>query len=662
MEFWQVASFAEPDQLLDIARGAEEAGFHGLLLSDHLFFPGELRSKYPYSEDGKPMFDGTMPFPDPFTTIAAMAAVTTRLRFGTMVYILPLRHPLEVAKSVGTAAVLSGDRVVLGCGAGWIREEYDALGVDFATRGKRYDEMIDVLRKAWSGDLVEHRGAHFDLGSFQMSPAPRAPVPIWIGGIGGPALRRAAKRGDGWIGTGQSPDEALALLDAAARAAGEGGSRVAAVRGARPAHHAARRRHLRATRRRGHDRHDGLALPLHARADLDDPAEARRDAALRQRGDREVRPLDPSRVRLGSSVAPVSGPAYRSRSTHPVVTSRSGGPMSQTTDANAMASKGQAGADPYSVPLDAIDVSDPELFETDTLWGYFERLRKEDPVHYCANSGFGPYWSVTRYADIVQVEKNPEVYSSARSITVVDPEPDFPLEAGFITMDGAKHDAHRKVVQPVASPRNLAYLEPLIRQRVGEILDGLPVGETFDLVDRVSIELTTGMLATLFDFPYEERRKLTFWSEMATTAPQHQIGSTGATEDERRAALMECLAVFTALFKERQNKAPTERLDFVTALANADATRGLAPLEYLGELILLIVGGNDTTRNSISGGVVALNENPDEYQKLRDHRDLIPNMVSEIIRWQTPLAHMRRTATRDTETRRQDDPRRATRS
>jgi probable F420-dependent oxidoreductase len=212
VKFWQVASFSEPDQLLDIARGAEDAGFHGLLLSDHLFFPVELKSKYPYSEDGKPMFDGTMPFPDPFTTIAAMAAVTTTLRFGTLVYILPLRHPLEVAKSVGTAAVLSNDRVVLGCGAGWIREEYDALGVDFATRGKRYDEMIDVLRKAWTGDMVLHRGAHFDLGSFQMSPAPKANVPIWIGGVGEPALRRAATRGDGWIGNGQSPDDALASL------------------------------------------------------------------------------------------------------------------------------------------------------------------------------------------------------------------------------------------------------------------------------------------------------------------------------------------------------------------------------------------------------------------------------------------------------------------
>jgi cytochrome P450 len=309
----------------------------------------------------------------------------------------------------------------------------------------------------------------------------------------------------------------------------------------------------------------------------------------------------------------------------------------------------QSQTDPYSVPLDEIDVSDAELFEHDAHWGYFERLRAEDPVHYCAQSKDGPYWSVTKHADVVTVEKDPEVFSSARSIVLPDPEPDFPLEAGFITMDGPRHDAHRKVVQPVAAPRNLANLEPLIRQRAIEILQGVPVGETFDWVDRVSIELTTGMLATLFDFPWEERRKLTLWSDMVTADPEVDA-SIVATEEERRAALLECLDVFTGLWKQREGKVG-ERLDFVTALANSDETRGLSPLEYLGTLILLIVGGNDTTRNSISGGVVALNQFPDQYQKLRDDPSLIPNMVSEIIRWQTPLAYMRRTATQDTELR-----------
>jgi cytochrome P450 len=322
--------------------------------------------------------------------------------------------------------------------------------------------------------------------------------------------------------------------------------------------------------------------------------------------------------------------------------------MSRPAEPRRIPSKGQAGADPYSIPLDRIDVSDSELFETDTQGGYFERLRREDPVHYCAQSDFGPYWSVTRYDDIVHVEKNPEIYSSRRSIVVGDPDPGFPLGGGFITMDGDEHQAHRKVVQPVASPRNLVMLEPMIRDRVREILDGIPIGETFDWVDRVSIELTTGMLATLFDFPYDERRKLTHWSDMATASPL-QVGSGDASEEERRAALMQCLDEFTVLWKQREGRPPRERLDFVTALANAPATRGMDPMTYLGNLILLIVGGNDTTRNSITGGVLALNENPGEYQKLRDDPNLIPNMASEIIRWQTPLAHMRRTATRDAE-------------
>ncbi len=307
----------------------------------------------------------------------------------------------------------------------------------------------------------------------------------------------------------------------------------------------------------------------------------------------------------------------------------------------------QSTTNPYSVPLDKIDVAENELFETDMHWGYFERLRAEEPVHYCAESQFGAYWSVTRYEHVVQVEKDPETFSSAHSIVLRDPDPEFPVESGFISMDGPEHDAHRKAVQPVAAPRNLLHLEPLIRARAVEILEGLPVGETFNWVERVSIELTTGMLATLFDFPWEQRHKLTLWSDVATTIPG-EIGAVVATEEERRALLRECLDVFTALWKQREDK-PRERLDFVTALANARETRGLEPLEYLGTLILLIVGGNDTTRNSISGGIVALNEHPDQYQMLRDDRSLIPNMVSEIIRWQTPLAYMRRTATRDTE-------------
>ena len=200
-------------------------------------------------------------------------------------------------------------------------------------------------------------------------------------------------------------------------------------------------------------------------------------------------------------------------------------------------SRGQADADPQSIPLDRIDVSDFELWLTDTHWGYFERLRQEDPVHYCAESEFGPYWSVTKFDDIVYVEKHPELFSSEPNITISERRPEsITQNAGFITMDGPRHDAHRKVAQPVSSPRNLKVLEPLIRKHAVEILEGLPVGETFDWVDRVSIELTTRMLATMFDFPWEDRRKLTFWSDLATAGPD-QLAERGLTFEDRDAAL-----------------------------------------------------------------------------------------------------------------------------
>ena len=278
-----------------------------------------------------------------------------------------------------------------------------------------------------------------------------------------------------------------------------------------------------------------------------------------------------------------------------------------------------------------------ELFETNTHLGYMARLRKEDPVHYCAQSDFGPYWSVTRFDDIVYVDKHHELFSSAVSIVLGDPPEGLPIEAGFITLDPPRHDDQRKVAQPVVAPRNLMNLEPVIRDHVTDILDSLPIGETFNWVERVSIELTTRMLAALFDFPFEQRHKLPFWSDMATSSPE-QTGATLVTEEERQAALMECLEAFTVLWNERVNRPPGKTMDLITMLAHGESTKNMPPMEYLGMLVLLIVGGNDTTRNSISGSVLALNENPDEYQKLRENPELIPNMVSEVIRWQTPLA------------------------
>ena len=300
-----------------------------------------------------------------------------------------------------------------------------------------------------------------------------------------------------------------------------------------------------------------------------------------------------------------------------------------------------------TIALADIDVSNVELWRTDSHWPYFERLRREDPIHYCRDSAFGPYWSITRYNDIMAIDTNHAVFSSEAAlggIAIVDQGAELRLPM-FIAMDPPKHDAQRKVVSPIVSPANLANMEGLIRSRAAKILDELPIGETFDWVDRVSIELTTQMLATLFDFPFEDRRLLTYWSDIATTIPAP--GMLVETEDAKLTILMECLGYFTRLWNERVNSPPGG--DLISMMAHGEATRNMSPEEYLGNIILLIVGGNDTTRNTITGSILALNQNPEQYAKLRANPELIPSMVSETIRWQTPLAHMRRTALADIE-------------
>jgi len=212
VRFWQSVAFAAPDELLELARTAEQVGFHGVFCSEHVFFPERLASKYPYSPDGTPLFTAETPWLDPWVQIAAMAAVTRTLRFVTGVYILPLRHPLEVAKTVASVALLSGDRVGLGIGAGWMREEFDVLGREFAGRGRRMDEQIAVLRKVWAGGMVEHHGAHYDFPRLQMSPAPRVAPPILIGGQSEAAFKRAARLGDGWVGSGHAPAQVLEVM------------------------------------------------------------------------------------------------------------------------------------------------------------------------------------------------------------------------------------------------------------------------------------------------------------------------------------------------------------------------------------------------------------------------------------------------------------------
>ena len=199
MEFWQAVSFLETDQLLDVARRAEEVGFTGIITGDHLVHPHEIRSPYPYTADGAPIWAPEAPWPDTWCLVSAMAAVTTRLRFASTVYIAPARDLLTVAKSVGTAAVLSGGRVALGVGVGWMREEFDLTGQDFDDRGRRLDDMIPALRTLWGEGWAEYHGTHFDFGPLQMNPTPPAPVPIWYRGDSGPAVRRAATLCDGYI-------------------------------------------------------------------------------------------------------------------------------------------------------------------------------------------------------------------------------------------------------------------------------------------------------------------------------------------------------------------------------------------------------------------------------------------------------------------------------
>lgn len=303
----------------------------------------------------------------------------------------------------------------------------------------------------------------------------------------------------------------------------------------------------------------------------------------------------------------------------------------------------------YAMALEDINPAQPILFQTDTLWPYFTRLRHEDPVHFTRQSDYGPYWSITRYEDIMAIDTNHKVFSSDSALGGITIRGDIgnqgPLPM-FIAMDPPKHDIQRKAVSPAVSPLNLSRLEGVIRERAGKILDSLPIGVEFDWVDKVSIELTTMTLATLFDSPFEERRKLTRWSDVVTAVPGFGIVDS---IEQKVAEMQEMAAYFMALWNERVNAPPRD--DLISMLAHAPATRHMEPREYFGNIVLLTVGGNDTTRNAISGSVLALNEFPGEYKKLRADPALLPAMVSEAIRWQTPLAHMRRTALCDHEFR-----------
>ncbi|MFN4354722.1 cytochrome P450 [Parvibaculum sp.] len=300
----------------------------------------------------------------------------------------------------------------------------------------------------------------------------------------------------------------------------------------------------------------------------------------------------------------------------------------------------------YAQPLETLNPAQPALFEADAVLPYFERLRAEDPVHFTPESDYGPYWSITKYNDIMAVDTNHQVFSSdymKGGITISGGQENFEPLPMFIAMDPPRHDVQRKAVSPAVAPSALAQMAPQIRERAAGILDNLPIGEEFDWVDLVSKELTAMTLATLFGAPQEDRRKITYWSDVVTAIPAP--GGLVETFEQKLEIFGEYSTYFNNLWNEKVNAEPVG--DLISMLAHHPETRNMEPREYFGNVVLLTVGGNDTTRNTISGSILALNQNPDQFAKLRNDPSLVTPMVSETIRWQTPLAHMRRTANRD---------------
>ncbi len=299
--------------------------------------------------------------------------------------------------------------------------------------------------------------------------------------------------------------------------------------------------------------------------------------------------------------------------------------------------------DPYRIPIERLDPSDPRLFQHDVVLPYFERLRREDPVHFTEKHAYGPYWSITRFDDIVAVDTDHETFSSRPAISIANADDDFPLPM-FIASDAPNHTPQRKVVAPVASSANLERLEPLVRQRAAAILDALPVGEDFDWVDRVAKELSSMTLATLLGVPQADRRKLARWADVATTDADMAIVASKA---QRQAELKDCMGYFTELWRDRAAAAPAD--DLISRLAHSEATRDMDKVELLGALVLLLVAGSETTRSSISGSVLGLHQFPDQFELLKAEPGLIDDMISETMRWQSPAVHMRRIARRDVE-------------
>ncbi|RDC61252.1 Linalool 8-monooxygenase [Alteripontixanthobacter maritimus] len=300
---------------------------------------------------------------------------------------------------------------------------------------------------------------------------------------------------------------------------------------------------------------------------------------------------------------------------------------------------------------DPFDVSRSDIYAEDRWQPIFAEMRAKGPMHYIEESPFGPYWAVVQHEAIQHIEALPDVFSSSwehGGITILDRleeiEGDrFELPM-FIAMDRPEHTGQRRTVAPAFTPKEMKRMDGDIRKRTGDLLDSLPEGEQFDWVEKVSIELTTGMLALLFDFPWEDRDLLTFWSDWAGDT---ELASVRDLDERRRAMLYEMAGYFQQLWARKSGEEPQP--DLISMMIHSPAMNSMSPQEFMGNLILLIVGGNDTTRNTMSGIVHGFDKFPDQRELFETQPDLIPNAVQECIRMQTPLAHMRRTATQDHE-------------
>lgn len=308
--------------------------------------------------------------------------------------------------------------------------------------------------------------------------------------------------------------------------------------------------------------------------------------------------------------------------------------------------------DPYSIPIEQIDVSDPGMYQRDEHWEFFRRLRKEDPVHFCADGPYGPFWSLTKYKDILDADSNWKAFSSADGAIVLDSERITGLSdnatsiASFISMDPPKHDIQRKIVSPSVAPQNIARLESLMRERTRRVLDSVPIGEDFDWVSEVSVELTLLMLASLLDYPLEERGQLKYWSDIISGTPGDGLVESWEQRDNE---LKKLAAVFLSLREQRLAQEPGS--DLISMLAHSPHASEMDMVDYVANVTTLIVGGNDTTRNSMSGGVLAFHEYPDEWRKFKANPGLVDSLVPETIRYQTPVLFMGRRATQDVDIR-----------